>query len=128
MGIQINFAPVVDVNNNPENPVIGMRSFGENPVLVSNKGYSYMKGIQDQGVIACAKHFPGHGNTVTDSHVTLPVVSGSKISLEQTELVPFQYLIDNGIMSIMVAHLSIPEMEDEKSRLLHFQKRLLPKS
>lgn len=127
MGIQINFAPVVDVNNNPENPVIGMRSFGENPISVSNKGYSYMKGMQDEGVIACAKHFPGHGNTVTDSHVTLPLVNSSQKELEETELVPFQYLIDNGVMSIMVAHLSIPEMEVEINRPSSLSENIITK-
>jgi len=127
MGIQINFAPVVDVNNNPDNPVIGMRSFGEDPVLVSNKGYFYMKGMQDEGVIACAKHFPGHGNTVSDSHVTLPLVNSSQKNLEATELVPFQYLIDNGVMSIMVAHLSIPAMEDENNRPSSLSEKIITK-
>ncbi|HEY9114818.1 MAG TPA: glycoside hydrolase family 3 N-terminal domain-containing protein, partial [Bacteroidales bacterium] len=127
MGIQINFAPVVDINNNPDNPVIGMRSFGENPIAVSNKGFSYMKGMQDVGIIACAKHFPGHGNTVADSHITLPLVGASRKSLEETELVPFQYLIDQGVHSIMVAHLSIPAMEDENNRPSSLSEKIITK-
>jgi len=115
MGIHINFAPVVDVNNNPANPVIGMRSFGEDPANVSLKAYHYMKGMQDHGLIACAKHFPGHGNTDVDSHVDLPVISASKNELKDVELVPFQYLIDKGVSAIMVAHLSVPALEHKKN-------------
>lgn len=114
MGIHINFAPVVDVNNNPANPVIGMRSFGEDPANVSIKAYHYMKGMQDHGLIACAKHFPGHGNTDVDSHVDLPLINASKNELKDVELLPFQYLIDKGVSAIMVAHLSVPAFESKK--------------
>ena len=114
MGIHINFAPVVDVNNNPANPVIGMRSFGEDPANVSIKAYHYMKGMQDHGLIACAKHFPGHGNTDVDSHVDLPVINASRNELKDVELLPFQYLIDKGVSAIMVAHLSVPVLERKK--------------
>lgn len=116
MGIQMNFAPVVDVNSNSANPVIGMRSFGENPNTVAIKASNYMKGLQDGGVIACAKHFPGHGNTTSDSHLTLPLVKATKRDLKNTELVPFEYLIDKGVVSIMTAHLSVPALEHNKKR------------
>jgi len=115
MGIHINFAPVVDVNNNPANPVIGMRSFGEDPENVAVKAYHYMKGMQDNGIIACAKHFPGHGNTSVDSHVSLPVINASKNELKAIELLPFQYLIDKGVSSIMVAHLSVRSLDHRKN-------------
>ncbi len=114
MGIHINFAPVVDVNNNPLNPVIGMRSFGENPTRVGEKAYQYMKGMQEEGVIACAKHFPGHGDTKTDSHVSLPVLNKTKKELRTTELLPFEYLISKRVNSIMIAHLSIPAFDKKK--------------
>ena len=111
MGIQINFAPVLDVNSNPKNPVIGMRSFGQNPRLVAEKGNLYMLGMQNSGLIACAKHFPGHGNTYKDSHKELPEVTSSLSTLIENDLYPFQYLIDNGVNSVMIAHLSVPALE-----------------
>ena len=115
LGIHMNFAPVVDVNSNPKNPVIGMRSFGQDPLLVAQKGMMYMKGLQNSGVIACAKHFPGHGNTFTDSHYDLPVVSSSMGLLKDNDLMPFQYLIDQGVQSIMIAHLAVPAMDDNEN-------------
>lgn len=117
MGIQINFAPVADVNNNPQNPVIGMRSFGENPKQVATEAFAYMKGLQEKGVIACAKHFPGHGDTYRDSHKTLPVVLISKKELEKTALYPFQYLFHASppVAAVMVAHLSVPALEKKKN-------------
>lgn len=127
IGIHMNFAPVVDVNNNPLNPVIGMRSFGENPGLVSVKGYFYMKGLQDAGVIASAKHFPGHGDTQSDSHITLPVLKRSKKELAKTELVPFKYLIDKGVASIMVAHLSVPAFDKRKKRPSSLSSKIITK-
>jgi len=90
MGIQINFAPVVDINNNPRNPVINFRSFGENKDRVAKKGSLYMKGMQDHGIMATAKHFPGHGDTDSDSHVTLPVISHSMTRMDSIELFPFK--------------------------------------
>lgn len=116
MGIQMNFAPVVDVNSNSANPVIGMRSFGENPNNVAVKADYYMKGLQDGGVIACAKHFPGHGDTKSDSHLTLPLVKAKKRDLRNTEFVPFEYLINEGVASIMTAHLSVPALDNNKKR------------
>ncbi len=111
MGIHINFAPVVDVNTNPENPIIGNRSFGENHITVANKSVAFTKGIQSQNVMACAKHFPGHGDTSTDSHHTLPTVDFSEQRLDSIELYPYRKNFDAGIGSIMVAHLSVPSLE-----------------
>jgi len=111
VGVTINFAPVADVNNNPENPVINFRSFGENPKKVAVKAYEYMKGLQDAGVLACAKHFPGHGDTDTDSHLDLPVIPHTLARLDSVELFPFRMLIDQGVGSIMVAHLDVPALD-----------------
>lgn len=111
MGIHINFAPVVDVNSNPKNPVIGMRSFGQNPKLVAEKSNLYMLGMQSKGLIASAKHFPGHGNTYKDSHTDLPEVTSTLNTLFDNDLYPFQFLIDNGVNSVMIAHLSVPALE-----------------
>ncbi len=108
IGININFAPVVDVNNNPANPVIGYRSFGEDPKNVALKGISYMKGMQDAGIITTAKHFPGHGDTDTDSHFSLPVIKSSVSRLDSVELYPFKELIKNNVEGIMVGHLFVP--------------------
>jgi len=111
LGIHLNFAPVIDVNNNPENPVINFRSFGEDPMNVARKGWMYAKGMQDEGIIACAKHFPGHGDTKTDSHKDLPLITHSRGRLDSIELKPFKYLIDSGIMSIMTAHVYMPSID-----------------
>ncbi len=110
IGVHINFAPVVDVNNNPNNPVIGYRSFGENPQAVASKAIAYMQGLQAAGIIANAKHFPGHGDTNKDSHVTLPVINHNLNRLNQVELYPFNKIIEAGIQSIMVAHLHVPAL------------------
>ena len=115
IGTHINFSPVVDVNSNPENPIINNRSFGENPEKVGRMGVAYMKGMQDNKVLACAKHFPGHGDTDADSHKTLPTVNHLKYRLEEVELVPFKNLINNGIGSIMIAHLHIPVLDETKN-------------
>lgn len=111
VGAHINFAPVVDVNNNPNNPVIGIRSFGENKHRVSQKAIMYMNGLQDNGVIAVAKHFPGHGDTDKDSHRTLPAINHKKDRLEQLELYPFQQLIDNGVKGVMSGHLQVDALD-----------------
>lgn len=113
LGVHIDFAPVVDVNNNPQNPVINSRSFGENKVWVSRLGVAYMKGLQDNGIIACAKHFPGHGDTYVDSHKDLPLIDKTTAQLDTLELYPFRQMIKAGIKSIMVAHLEIPSLETE---------------
>lgn len=114
IGIHMNFAPVVDINSNPANPVIGMRSFGQERENVMLKGMAYMQGLQENGVIATAKHFPGHGDTDTDSHKTLPVISLSSERLDSIELYPFRQLINNGLGGIMIAHLFIPAYESEE--------------
>ncbi len=111
MGIQINFAPVVDVNSNPANPIIGMRSFSEDKERVSQFGINYMKGLQDEGIIATAKHFPGHGDTDSDSHLTLPLIKHDKTRLNELELYPFKKLINAGLDGVMIAHLYIPAIE-----------------
>jgi len=114
LGIQANFAPVVDINSNAANPVIGCRSFGEDKTNVANKGIAYMNGLQKNGVLATAKHFPGHGDTDSDSHYTLPIVPHSKERVDSLELYPFKKLIDNELGGIMVAHLYFPAYEKKK--------------
>ena len=111
LGIHINFAPVVDINTNPDNPIIGNRSFGENKNNVTNKSIAFTKGIQSTGVLANAKHFPGHGDTATDSHHTLPVVNFDAQRLDTLELYPYKKMFDAGVASVMTAHLSIPKIE-----------------
>lgn len=108
LGIHLNFAPVVDINSNPKNPVIGYRSFGEIPENVAAKSSAYMKGMQHNQLLACAKHFPGHGDTHSDSHFTLPQVSYGFERMHDTELVPFKQLIEDSIKSVIVGHLQIP--------------------
>ena len=110
-GLHLNFAPVVDVNNNPENPVINYRSFGENKHNVAEKGIAYMRGMQDQNLLTTAKHFPGHGDTATDSHYALPQINHSLARLDSLELYPFKKVIAAGIGGIMVAHLNIPALD-----------------
>ena len=111
LGMQVNFAPDIDINNNPLNPVIGNRSFGENKLNVTKKALMYMKGMQDNHVLACGKHFPGHGDTDSDSHKTLPTIKSSRARLDTLELYPFKELIAQGLGSMMVAHLSIPALD-----------------
>jgi beta-glucosidase-like glycosyl hydrolase/CubicO group peptidase (beta-lactamase class C family) len=111
IGVQVNFAPVVDINNNPNNPVIGYRSFGEDKNKVTQFGLAYMKGMQDVGIMACAKHFPGHGDVDVDSHLDLPVINKSIDQLDSVELKPFQALFTAGVGSVMIAHLYIPAID-----------------
>lgn len=108
LGVQWNFAPVVDVNVNPDNPIINLRSFGEDPALVGLLGAAYVRGLQDEGVLATAKHFPGHGDVASDSHLTMPTVPGDRARLDAIELVPFRAAIDAGVAAIMTGHLSVP--------------------
>ena len=115
LGVNINFAPVVDVNSNPNNPIINNRSFGENPYRVAQKSLAYMQGLQDGGVMACAKHFPGHGDTDSDSHKTLPTINHSYERLDTVDLIPFKTLFDKGLGSVMVAHLHIPVLDNTDS-------------
>lgn len=116
MGIQINFAPSVDINNNAANPIINSRSFGQEKEIVAELGYQYMKGMQERGVLACAKHFPGHGNTDVDSHLSLPIVNSSRAELDTMELIPFRKLFNNGVASVMVGHLFIPALDSTPNR------------
>lgn len=115
MGIHVNFAPVVDVNSNPANPIIGMRSFGEDPAVVGEKGTAYALGMQSKGLITTMKHFPGHGNTATDSHMTLPTVTRTMEEVRDIELAPFRHLIANGVNGAMVGHLYFPAIEKVKN-------------
>ncbi len=111
MGIHVNFAPDADINDNPLNPVIGSRSFGDDRETVSNNSIEYMKALQDNLVLPTGKHFPGHGNTDSDSHLTLPIVHQDRSSLDSIELYPFRKLIDAGIGGMMVAHLNVPSLD-----------------
>lgn len=113
MGIHFNFAPVLDVNNNADNPVIGMRSFGEDPLNVARKGLAYAMGLQNSGIIPSVKHFPGHGNTHVDSHHALPAIESPLDEIEKTELYPFQYAINRGVSCVMVGHLYLPAIEKQ---------------
>jgi beta-glucosidase-like glycosyl hydrolase/CubicO group peptidase (beta-lactamase class C family) len=111
LGVHINFAPVVDINTNPGNPIINARSFGENPQRVTAMSAAYMRGLQNNGVMACAKHFPGHGDTDSDSHKTLPTVNHALERLEQVELYPYRKLAKLGLGAVMVAHLNVPALD-----------------
>ncbi|WP_126972517.1 glycoside hydrolase family 3 N-terminal domain-containing protein [Gynurincola endophyticus] len=116
MGVHINYAPVIDVNNNPMNPVINDRSFGEDKYKVAAYGIQYMKGMQDNGIIATAKHFPGHGDVSVDSHYDLPVINKSMPELEALELYPFRELSKAGVGSMMIAHLAVPSIDKDVKR------------
>ncbi|MBC7448509.1 MAG: serine hydrolase [Hymenobacteraceae bacterium] len=116
LGVHISFSPVVDVNVNPLNPVIGNRAFGENKEDVARRAVAYVKGLQDYGVVAVAKHFPGHGDTDTDSHLALPVVTHSLEQLRDEDLYPFRKTIEAGVMGVMVAHLYVPALDTTRNR------------
>lgn len=110
LGMHVNFAPVVDVNSNPENPVIGFRAFGENKERVAQRAIAYMKGLQENGILANAKHFPGHGDTENDSHYTLPIIQHPANRIWDIDLYPYQRLFKENLMSVMVAHLNVPSL------------------
>ena len=112
LGVHFNFAPVADINTNPKNPIIGNRSFGEDRENVTEKSLAFMKGMQDAGVLANAKHFPGHGDTDSDSHKTLPTINFSRSRIDSLELYPYKKLINSGLSSVMVAHLNVPSLEN----------------
>ncbi len=114
LGVHINFAPDLDVNNNPKNPIIGNRSFGEDPVNVAEKGIAFVRGMEWAGVLSCGKHFPGHGDTATDSHKALPIIGSSRERLDSIELYPFKKTMENGLSSIMIAHLDVPSLESRE--------------
>jgi beta-N-acetylhexosaminidase len=115
IGIGQNYAPVVDINNNSDNPIINVRSYGEDADLVSEMGDAFIKGMQDGNVIATAKHFPGHGDTDIDSHSDLPVLNFDRSRLDNLELIPFNSAIKNNVMSVMIAHLSLPSLDNESN-------------
>ncbi len=114
LGIHLNFAPVLDINTNPNNPIIGNRSFGESSKIVSNQSLHLMKGMQSVNVLTSGKHFPGHGDTSKDSHKTLPTVRFSKNRIKEVELGPYKTLIEKGLSSVMIAHLNIPSIQDKE--------------
>src|SRR5690606_36298031 len=122
LGIHVNFAPVVDINNNPNNPVIGYRSSGQDKERVAQLGIAYTKGMQDAGIMACAKHFPGHGDVDVDSHYDLPVINKSLAQLDTTELYPFKKLFEAGVGSVMIAHLYIPAIDNTANRATSLSK------
>ncbi|MGI4870831.1 MAG: glycoside hydrolase family 3 N-terminal domain-containing protein [Janthinobacterium lividum] len=125
LGVHVNFAPVVDVNSNPGNPVIGNRSFGEDQNQVAALSVQYVRGLQDQHVIAVAKHFPGHGDTDTDSHVALPVINTDLARLEKVDLVPFQRTFEAGVLGVMVAHLYMPLFDTTNAKTTTLSKPLV---
>ena len=110
LGVHVPFAPVLDVNNNPDNPIINVRSFGEDPQQVGEMGVAFVRGVQDNGAIATGKHFPGHGDTDVDSHVGLPVILHDRARMDSVELKPFRRAIDSGMRAIMTAHISVPSL------------------
>ena len=118
------FGPVADINNNPNNPIINVRSFGEKPDLVARMASAFARGVQEGGALATAKHFPGHGDTATDSHAALPILSFGMDRLETVELVPFKALIEEGIMSVMTGHLAFPQVEENPNVPASLSKRV----
>ena len=115
MGIHFNFAPVIDINTNPRNPIIGSRSFGEDKLKVTERAIALMKGVQNEGIFCTGKHFPGHGDTETDSHQTLPIIKFSKERLNDVEFYPYKKMFDLGLASVMVAHLNVPSLETREN-------------
>ncbi|WP_339655493.1 glycoside hydrolase family 3 protein, partial [uncultured Salegentibacter sp.] len=125
LGVHINFAPVVDINTNSNNPIIGNRSFGENKINVAEKSLAFMRGMHRVGTLSSAKHFPGHGDTDTDSHKTLPTIPFSKERLDSLELYPYYPLIAHGLSSVMVAHLNVPALQENPNTPSSLSKALI---
>lgn len=125
LGVHVSFSPVVDINSNPLNPIIGIRSFGENKENVTRKGIAYMKGLQNNGVMAVAKHFPGHGDTDSDSHLGLPTIKHTKKRMDELELYPFKKLIRDSVGGILVAHLHIPAYDNTQNRASTLSKNIV---
>ncbi len=125
LGIHINFAPVVDINTNPLNPIIGNRSFGENKINVTEKALAFMRGMHREGILSSAKHFPGHGDTDQDSHKTLPSVNFPKERIEGVELYPYRELIKDSLSSVMVAHLNVPALGTQEGRPTSLSKKVV---
>ncbi|MCD8740721.1 glycoside hydrolase family 3 [Mucilaginibacter roseus] len=116
LGLQMNFAPVMDINNNPSNPVINYRSFGDNRFNVARKGIAYFQGMQNEGILTTAKHFPGHGDTNVDSHADLPILPFTRQRLDSLEMYPFREAINAGLSGVMVAHMNIPALDSARNR------------
>ncbi|MDB9787702.1 serine hydrolase [Flavobacteriaceae bacterium] len=127
IGVHINFAPVTDINTNPNNPIIGSRSFGEDKINVTMKSLSYLKGMQSEGIMGSAKHFPGHGDTSTDSHKTLPIINFSAKRISDVELFPYKELIKNNLSTVMVAHMEVPSLEKEPKMPSTLSKNIISK-
>jgi len=127
VGVHINFAPVVDLNTNPKNPIIGNRSFGEDKYNVTQKALAFIKGMQSEGVLANAKHFPGHGDTSTDSHKTLPFLNFDQTRLDTLELYPYQQLAKSNLASVMVAHLNVPALKTKKGKPTSLSNKVVTK-
>jgi beta-N-acetylhexosaminidase len=125
LGVHINFAPDIDINMDPRNPIIGNRSFGEDRENVALKGIAFMKGMESAGVLSSGKHFPGHGDTFVDSHKSLPTLDFTRQRLDSIELYPYKRLIKEGLSSVMVAHLNVPELEPEKKRPSSLSKKII---
>jgi beta-glucosidase-like glycosyl hydrolase len=125
VGIHYNLAPLADINNNPNNPVIGYRSFGQDKERVSNFALEYLRGLNEVGVLGCLKHFPGHGNTTVDSHLGLPILEETLEELMENELVPFIKGIENNVDSIMIGHLAIPALNDGKNTSATLSKNVI---
>ncbi len=125
LGIHINFAPVADVNSNPKNPVINSRSFGEDKVKVAKKSIMYMRGMQENGILTSAKHFPGHGDTDNDSHFTLPIINHTKETIINADLYPFKELINNGVTGVMIAHLFVPALDSSLNMASSLSKNII---
>ena len=119
LGIHVTFSPVMDINNNPDNPIINFRSYSDNPETVAKFGKAFIQGVQDHGLIACVKHFPGHGNTATDSHTSLPTIKGNREGLDALELYPFKQAVQSGVKMVMVGHISLPGLDDSGDPASH---------
>lgn len=127
LGVHMNYAPVTDINTNPNNPIIGSRSFGEDKTNVTTKSLSYLLGMQSEGIMGSAKHFPGHGDTSQDSHKTLPTINFSEKRINDVELFPYRELIKNNLSSVMVAHIEIPSLEKEYKKPSTLSKNIITK-
>ena len=127
MGVHINFAPVLDVNNNADNPIIGNRSFGENPKSVARNGAAFVRGFERAGILSSGKHFPGHGDTSTDSHHNLPLIAFSRQRLDTIELLPYKELLNSKLSSVMVAHLNVPSLERKPDHPSSLSKDIITK-
>ena len=119
LGVHVSFSPVMDINNNPENPIINFRAYSDNRETVSKFGSAFIQGAQDNGLVACAKHFPGHGNSDIDSHTSLPTISGSRAELDSLELYPFRTAVGVGIKMIMVGHIALPGLDESLDPASH---------